>query len=315
MRLFSFVCALLLLVGLPVSAEQNGQIALTVSRLALNYPGAWENIYCGTVPAGEIEWVSDNPQVISVSDGVVTAAAQGEAEITARWNGQSRVCTVACLTDSRQAFGQFYGNAMISPARYPAEPQPGECRFYDDAGFIGDSITYQLLFTPGREDAIGSPVPLFRQSASVRGFTDYTWNVMFRGTERKLEEAVAESGVKKVFIMLGANDLGVRTPEETFADFQTMIGRIREKAPEVDIYLESTLPSALPEKSERTRAYNALLRQYAAENGFHFVEVGTYFETPTGCLAGCYSSDGDAHLTEMGVKLWFRVLRNYAQAQ
>lgn len=315
MRFISLVCALLLLVGVPASAQQADRAALTVSKLVLNFPGCTENIYCGTVPAQDIQWVSENPTLISVADGVVTAIAAGEAEITACWNGQNYTCTVSCLTDSEEQFRNFYGQELLQPARYPAEPQPGACHFYDDAGFIGDSITYQLLFTAGREEAIGSPVPLFRRSASVRGFTDYSWNVMFRGTEWKLEEAVAESGVNKVFIMLGANDLGVRSPAETFADFQVMIDRIREKAPEVDIYIESVLPSVLSQKSERTAAYNELLRAYAAENDFHFVEVGMYFENPQGRLAAYYSADEDAHLSETGVRLWFQVLRNYAQSR
>lgn len=315
MRFISFVCALLLLAGIPVSAQQADRVALTVSKLVLNFPGCSEDIYCGSVPVEEIQWVSENPAFVSVDGGVVTAVATGETEITASWNGQNYTCTVSCLTDSEEQFRNFYGQELLQPARSPVEPQPGACHFYDDAGFIGDSITYQLLFTAGREEAIGSPVPLFRRSASVRGFTDYSWNVMFRGTEWKIEEAVAESGVKKVFIMLGANDLGVRSPKEVFADFQTMIGRIREKAPEVDIYIESVLPSVLAQKSENTAAYNELLRDYAAENDFHFVEVGMYFENPQGRLAASYSADEDAHLSETGVRRWFQVLRNYAQSQ
>lgn len=315
MRLISFVCALLLLAGIPVSAEQADRVALTVSKLVLGYPGCSENIYCGTVPLEEIQWASENPALISVADGVVTAIAAGETEITACWREQCYTCTVSCLTDSAEQFQTLYGTGLQQPARDPVEPQLGACHFYDDAGFIGDSITYQLLFTAGREEAIGSPVPLFRRSASVRGFVDYSWNVMFRGTEWKIEEAVAASGVKKVFIMLGANDLGVRSAAETFADFQTVIGRIREKAPEVEIYIESVLPSALAQKSEKTAAYNALLREYAAENDFHFVEVGMYFENPQGRLAAYYSADGDAHLSETGVRRWFQVLRNYAQSQ
>lgn len=249
MRLISIVCAFLLLAGIPVGAAPAEEVRLTVSRLVLAYPQATEDIYCGTVPAQEITWQSENPAVIDVTDGVVTALAPGETEITASWNGQVSTCAVSCLAGSQEEFQNFYGPERHQPMRTPVEPQPGACHFYDDAGFIGDSVTYQLLFTQGREEAIGSPVPLFRRSASVKGFTDYSWNVMFRGTEWKIEEAVAASGVNKVFIMLGANDLGVRSPAETFDNFQTMIDRIREKAPQVEIYIESVAAQrACPKK-------------------------------------------------------------------
>ena len=315
MRFISVACVLLLLAGIPVGAAPAEEVRLTVSRLVLAYPQATEDIYCGTAPAKEITWRSENPAVIEVADGVVTAVAPGETEITASWNGQVSTCAVSCLTGSQEEFQNFYGPELRQPMRTPVEPQPGACHFYDDAGFIGDSVTYQLLFTQGREEAIGSPVPLFRRSASVKGFTDYSWNVMFRGTEWKIEEAVAASGVNKVFIMLGANDLGVRSPAETFENFQTMIDRIREKAPEVEIYIESVLPSGLAQKSQDTAAYNELLRQYASDNQFHFVEVAKYFEAPDGCMPNSYSADGDAHLTETGIRCWFQVLQNYAQSQ
>ena len=109
--------------------------------------------------------------------------------------------------------------------------------------------------------------------------------------------------------------MGVRYPAETFDNFQTMIDRIREKAPEEEIYIESVLPSGLAQKSQDTAAYNELLRQYASDNQFHFVEVAKYFEAPDGCMPNSYSADGDAHLTETGIRCWFQVLQNYAQSQ
>ena len=88
MRMISIVCAFLLLAGIPVGAAPAEEVRLTVSRLVLAYPQATEDIYCGTVPAQEITWRSENPAVIEVADGVVTALAPGETEITASWNGQ-----------------------------------------------------------------------------------------------------------------------------------------------------------------------------------------------------------------------------------
>ena len=90
MRLISIVCAFLLLAGIPVGAAPAEEVRLTVSRLVLAYPQATEDIYCGTVPAQEITWRSENPAVIEVADGVVTAVAPGETEITASWNGHLR---------------------------------------------------------------------------------------------------------------------------------------------------------------------------------------------------------------------------------
>lgn len=313
--------ALLLALGCTAGAQgQEGRLFLTVSRLVLSYPGASENIYCGTAAPEAVVWESSAPEIVRVENGVVTAAGAGEAEITATLADEQLRCTVVCLADSEAEYDALYEFNLTDPVREPQPSAPGECTFFNDAGFVGDSVTYQLLYTTGREEQIGSPVPLFRRSASVRGFADYTWNVMFRGTEWHIEDAVAESGVKKLFIMLGANDMGMATVEETMERWERMISRILEKSPEVEIYIQSVIPSAqggrqLHTKNDRIAAYNSALREYAAEHGMHFVEVGCYFEDSMGILAPCYSADGDVHLTEVAVRKWYEILRCYAQQQ
>lgn len=296
------------------------KLYLTVSRLVLSYPGKTENIYCGTAPLKNISWTSSDPEVISVENGVVTAMAAGEAEITAEMGDTSVQCTVSCLAESPEAFERLDNSILSEPVRDPPDPKEGKCDYYDDAGFVGDSVTYQLLYTPGREERIGKPVAMFRRSATVKGFTDYYWNLTFRGQERKLEDAVAESGVKKLFFMLGANDMGYVSVEDTMANWDTLIGRILEKSPEVEIYIESILPSATGDryrngKNEKIAQYNAALKDFAEEKGLHYFELGAYFEDSLGRLARGYSSDGDVHITEKAVYKWSDILRLFAQRQ
>ena len=320
-RLISACLVLLVLIALGCTASaEPGQISLTVSRLVLPYPGAEELIYCGTADPEAVTWESGAPDVIRVEKGVVTACAAGEAEITAALGSEKLQCTVSCLADSKEDFDALYEPALCKPVRDPVPSEPGTCDFFNDAGFVGDSVTYQLLYTTGREEQIGTPVPLFRQSASVKGFAEYTWNVMFRGEERKIEDAVAESGVKKLFIMLGANDLGSRSVEETLESWELMMSRILEKSPQIEVYIQSLIPSATGSKSvndwnHRVAAFNDALREYAQVHGIHFVEVGCYFEDSLGRLASCYSADGTVHLTETAVRRWYEILRNYARLQ
>lgn len=320
-RLISACLVLLVLTALGCTAwAESGQISLTVSRLVLPYPGAEELIYCGTADPETVTWESSAPDVIRAENGVVTARAAGEAEITATLGSEKLQCTVSCLADSREEFDSLYDTVLCKPIRDPVASEPGTCDFFNDAGFLGDSVTYQLMYTAGREEQIGTPVPLFRQSASVKGFAEYTRNVMFRGAEWKVEDAVAESGVKKLFVMLGANDLGVRTVEETLESWKLMMSRILEKSPQVEVYIQSLIPSATGSKgangwNDRVAAYNDVLREYAREHDMHFVEVGCYFEDSLGRLAACYSADASVHLTETAVRRWYEILRNYARQQ
>lgn len=300
--------------------RRRGNLHLTVSRLVLPYPGASEDVYCGSMPLENIAWMSSAPEVISVEDGVVTAKGTGEAEITASAGSTQAKCRVSCLAASKEAFESLDNSVLSQPVREPPVPEEGPCTYFDHAGFVGDSVTYQLLYTPGRKDRIGSPVEMFRRSASVKGFADYFWNLSFRGRDTKLEDAVAESGVSQIFFMLGANDMGYVSVEDTMANWQTLIGRIREKSPEVEIYIQSILPSATGDryhnsKNERIAQYNAALKEFAAEKGLHYIELGAYFEDSLGRLAAGYSSDGDVHITEKAVYKWSDILRLFAQRQ
>lgn len=320
-RILSLFIALLVLMSAQcVAAAETEQIFLTVSRLVLPYPGATENICCGTANPSQADWYSSESEVIRVEDGVVTAVGVGEAEITVTFGSETLSCVVSCLAESEKAFQEMYEMDLREPVRDPAVAAPGASTFFNDAAFLGDSVTYQLMYTVGRAEQIGTPVPMFRRSASVKGYADYSWNVMFRGTEWKVEDAVAASGVKKLFIMLGANDLGIRSVEETMENWNLMMGRIMEKSPELEVYIQSLIPSAQGDKlfhgkNDRIAAYNGALREYAREHDMHFVEVGCYFEDSLGRLAPCYSSDGDVHLTETAVRKWYEILRSYACQQ
>ena len=130
------------------------------------HPGKTENIYCGTAPLKNISWTSSDPEVISVENGVVTAMAAGEAEITAEMGDTSVQCTVSCLAELLEAFERLDNSILSEPVRDPPDSKEGKCDYYDDAGFVGDSVTYQLLYTPGREERIGKPVAMFRRSAT-----------------------------------------------------------------------------------------------------------------------------------------------------
>lgn len=301
-------------------AWKTGNVHLTVSWLALAYPGRTEDIYCGMAPRGEIVWTSSEPNIISVEDGVVSALSKGEAEITATYGEKQASCTVVCLAESAQSWEALDNHILSQSVREPPIPEEGSCTYFDGAGFVGDSVTYQLLYTPGRKERIGSPVEMFRRSASVKGFADYYWNLVFRGQEYKLEDAVAESGVKRLFIMLGSNDMGFVTVEDTMKNWDILIDRILEKSPDVEIYIESILPSATGDrnyngKNEKIAQYNRALKAFSQEKGIHYIEIGAYFEDGLGRLAAGYSSDGDVHITEEAVYKWSDILRLFAQIQ
>jgi uncharacterized protein YjdB len=49
-----------------------------------------------TVPVEDITWISDDPKVCTIENGVVTAVAEGWTRVHAVYNGKTFSCIVRC---------------------------------------------------------------------------------------------------------------------------------------------------------------------------------------------------------------------------
>ncbi len=64
----------------------------------------------------------------------------------------------------------------------------------------------------------------------------------YQGTKMLLEDSVAACGAKKLYIMLGMNDIAGGRYEGTISNLSTVISRILEKVPDVTFYFQSVTP-------------------------------------------------------------------------
>ena len=65
----------------------------TLSALGATWRAYKKNL---TVPLDEITWISDNPNVAKIVDGIVTAVGPGKTLIHAQYNGVTYTCIVRC---------------------------------------------------------------------------------------------------------------------------------------------------------------------------------------------------------------------------
>lgn len=66
---------------------------------------------------------------------------------------------------------------------------------------------------------------------------------VIHGVIARLDEIV-ESNPKKIFIMIGINDLGrKRTTEQILTDYDRLLSFIKQKSPETEIFIQSILPT------------------------------------------------------------------------
>lgn len=297
-----------------------GEIYLTVSEITLSVVGESENIYVGNLPCEVINWGSNDESVISIDNGVITAVGVGETIVFAEYGDIRVEVKAGCLASTQEELETLGMAILRSPKRIPPIVDNPPLEFFDDVVMVGDSITHIMFGYENTSNLLGNVTFLTRGGSGINGFVRYYWNIFYRGTEMKLEEALALTGKKKAIFMLGQNDLGYRTVDQTFESWDILLERISISCPDMEIYLQSCVPEWIDpnesnEKNEKIDEYNIRLKAYAEENGYHFIDVAPYAEDHLNRMPDSYNLDGGIHLNQPGCEAWMYLLRAYAQWQ
>ncbi|HZW49494.1 MAG TPA: GDSL-type esterase/lipase family protein [Bacillota bacterium] len=219
-------------------------------------------------------------------------------------------------------------NVVIVEARGLAESKAVEDCYFDDVVMIGDSVTlklyYYLLERWNVDPAYLGGIQFL--TAGSLGSGNALWAVseesvhpVFEGEKMLLEDSVALCGAKKVYLMLGTNDVGLYGVEEAITNYNTLLDRIQTKSPDVKFYIQSALPmlrsAQLQDLNNPTlAAYNEALYAMVMERGDYFVDVASVMQTSDGCLPYQYCSDPDGlgiHLTDIACDQWISYLRSH----
>lgn len=300
----------------PTEPVYEGTMFLKASSVNLSLVGDTEDIYLGLIPKEAVTWESDDESVVTFQDGVLTATGVGNTTVRAIYRDQVVECVAGCLANTQEELMQLPEEVLRAPKRLPpAVDLESECTELDEATIIGDSITYFLFQWENRYDYMGKVQFLTKGGVSLNGFVLRFKNINYRGREMNLEDAIAASGVKKAFIMLGQNDISSKAHVKIMENWEILLGRIREKAPDVEIYIQSSIPRRSSEvtdnyMNERIFDYNQELRQFALDNGCKFIDLEYYIRDHVDKMAVCYSQ-GDYHMNEKGCLAWMQILRYY----
>lgn len=128
----------------------------------------------------------------------------------------------------------------------------------DDIVFLGDSIT-----EGGPWDELFPDLPV--RNRGVGG--DTTDGVLAR------LEQVTRAQPAKVFLLIGTNDLFRGTSgSEIAANLGAILDRLKQQAPDTEVYLQSVLPRA-PSYRSSIEALNARLAEVALEHGSAWVDL------------------------------------------
>lgn len=297
--------------------SEEGYLFLTVSKINFSLVGESENIYIGTIPTEEIAWESGDESVAVFENGVLTAVGVGSTTVAARYGSEWIECEVSCLAETEEELNALDEAVRRSPKRYPPVIGDTPMEYFEDVAIVGDSISYIMFQWESLYNYLGDPVFMVRGGSSLNGIDKNYMQIYYKGAEARLEEAILDAGVDKVFIMLGQNDLRYRTIEETMGSWEVILGRIRELTPDVEVHIQSVIPEWLPTYENNDRNIkivqcNEVLKTFAEENDCRYVDIYRYVEDHTGRMASTYELDKSIHMNEAGCYAWMQALKAYA---
>lgn len=211
--------------------------------------------------------------------------------------------------------------AEIAEAEEPGKPEtmlvpesePVEDGYFTDTVFLGDSRTEGFHLYSGLQEG----EYLYAVGATVESvFTKPTQETT--AGKVPMLDALAELACGKVYIMLGANELGWPRSEAFHDQYGKVIDRIREDHPDAEVVIQSILPVSAVQEAKgsyvnngRIQTYNAILEELALEKECPYLNVSEAVTGEDGCLRPELTTDG-IHLNTAGCKEWLNYLRTHA---
>lgn len=209
------------------------------------------------------------------------------------------------------------------------EGTPVEASWFDDAVFIGDSVTLKLSYYCEDHDDLGKAEFL---CAGSLGYTNALWELdrednvhpTYNGEKITVDEGAKLLGSKKILIMLGMNDIGLYGIDGATSSMIELTDKIADKCPDAKIYIQSVTPmvegNSLGDlNNENIYKFDEKLKEVCAEKGYKYLDVASAVSDENGNLIYEYCGDPPSddnpdamglHFTNEGCQKWAEYLRN-----
>ena len=187
--------------------------------------------------------------------------------------------------------------------------------YFDDAVFIGDSRVVSLYEYSDWKEATyycSSGMTLGGVFKEPTGrWKDGNWKV-------NIADALQQKQYKKVYIMLGINDMGVGDLDYFMNHYTDMVNQIHEWQPDAIIYIMSIMNVSAERNAqgdyinnEAIRVRNERLKELDNGRDTFYLDVNSVVCDENGCLNAEYTFDG-VHLYAQYVSLWTDYLKTHA---
>ncbi len=188
-----------------------------------------------------------------------------------------------------------------------------ETAYFDDAVFVGDSITtgidlYGTLTNAGVVASTGINLETALTAKTVRNKS---------GDKVTIPEAVKELKPKKVYLMLGTNGIDWMSVDSMITQYEKVFDTIKKDNPDAVFYIQS-IPPITHEKEKKSsqmsikkiKEYNARLLKLAQSKKAYYVDVYSAIASDDGYLSSDISTDG-VHFESSVYTTWIEYVRRH----
>ncbi len=191
-------------------------------------------------------------------------------------------------------------------------PNNSSVKFDSSVAFIGDSRTQGFIMYNGLKDIQDySYISLMVDTAITKKFVKTN-----NGEKITLLQDMANKNIKKVYIMLGINELGWSYPQVFKSKYIELIDKIREVKPNCEIYVQSIIPMTKSKSDtdatfniKNVAIFNDLIQEVANEKNVTYLDVKSALINENGYLPEEASTDG-IHINKKYCEKWLEYLKN-----
>ena len=212
--------------------------------------------------------------------------------------------------------------AGADPVSVP-ESAPVDASWFDDADFVGDSVSVTLANYNSSYGTLGKAKFFCSVSLSQTNALSYQ-----AGNERlpeypagsgqhpRIEDGIAASGAKKVYLMLGMNCIASGV-DRVSQDLVTLVSKIQEKSPGIAVLIESVTPMTADSpradgslNNFTIQEFNEKMKAICQEKQWYYVNVAEAVTGDAGALKAEYSGDKamGIHFNYDGAAAWANYL-------
>lgn len=226
---------------------------------------------------------------------------------------------------------------LSTPVLAVSSPAPEEGNYFDNTLFVGDSIMEGIRQYVAAQRQEGEMLGTARFLTTTMGMSladlvgDREVGVQFsyQGEESPLQDIVAEIAPRRVFLLLGLNDLASDT-DPVIADvvdrYIRLIDTLQMACPGIECVIITNPPKVssrwLPDYTANRHFSNELiedfvdaLTQMCRDNNIPCVDAYEYLKNENGALPDDYCRDGYIHLNHQGAAVVVEALEAFAEGR